>query len=205
MGADIDAPGGGMFMRLERPHWARVFAALRLLLSAIVLCAMRSALHAQERVVANEGPSLDETLGWVGSHLTESGYYIDDGKYTDYRKPVQMSFAGCAWTFDSRSELRNKETGKTWPVGMQGTISARDLAVAESKRMDTNSRIGIVVLKSQFTDRPALSGRLQTVDGMSASSGALWIYFEDASMADRMATAFSRAITLCGGGKKELF
>jgi hypothetical protein len=185
--------------------------ALRIFVAAITVCGMGRALRAQARVGASEGPSFEETTGWIASHLPESGYRRSETTQDRTYYPVQMSFMGCTWTFHTRYERFSEPNNYTFPDGMDGTISARELALAETRHLDIDGRVGIVVLKAQFGNRPALSGSRYRDwgEGLKAQalSGAeeVAIFFRDATMADRMATAFSRAISLCGGGKKELF
>jgi hypothetical protein len=118
-----------------------------------------------------------------------------------------MSFQACTWSFRVQWQVN----GQLWTE--DGSIAAGNLAVAETAGRDTGG--GDVVLKSQFGTQSAFSGTriIRWAEGNTSTLSLsqlnrpydLEIHFDDQAMVERMRSAFSHSIQLCGGGKKEAF
>jgi peptidylprolyl isomerase len=178
---------------------------------------------------ANNGPSLEVTLAFIKAKIEDLGdlhsYATCDGSdgqpiMMEYpRNVVDVDPAACTIAISQRgSYYRRRQTAKLTDlakieIGPQderiGGSSCHsspnfpELRVYFSKRSVQVHQINTVPDTSQKVDKKHPQQTIETATDTQEKE--LFVTFDDADVADRVAKAMTHAVELCGGGNKDPF
>lgn len=182
---------------------------------------------------SKEPATLQETTDWIVSHLPEAGYfYTREGAtlvFTFEVGRLRANFDGCKMTFEGLSlDTASRKEGVVYSdtsrISQSGTanlklMSAPTLQTLKAPKIRNQfgpPEVFEILLASQSVKEPAFAGSImghyehvgeppRDGKGIFQPTYRLSISFTDRSRAEQVMKAFTHAITLCGGGKKEPF